>query len=313
MSHIGSQVSGAKSARTRMGKGLEAHEGASRTVLNVDKPKAQATLATAGARKKLTLSAKTAGRVLQVSATGLTQSGGGLRGEVSGSWSKESRNRMVKTAEAIDWASVGQCYFVTLTYPIMPESGNESKKHFKRWQDRWRRKFGAPVGMWKLEFQIRGVPHYHLILKAPEGFTLRQVQLWVSKSWFEVVGSGDKKHLKAGTECKPWTHGSPGGYFVKYGTARVKEYQNHAPEGWWTGRWWGVLGGLKPQWQEVELTQDEFFRLKRIARRLYASRGNKRRDRRAFQGLWIRGDNLARAVEFVRSQGDSWGPRIDVG
>ena len=244
--------------------------------------------------------ANKSGKVLEVKAGGFKQIGGGLRGEIS-AWSSQSRTRLVKMSEAIEWGALGKLVFITLTYKDGPETGEECKKDLKMWYQRWRDTFGAARGMWKLEFQRRGIPHYHLLLESPVE-NIEKLRDWVARSWWEVVGSGDEDHLRAGTEVDWWrSDRSPGGYFAKYGMVKGKEYQNQVPEGWKPGRWWGYWG-VSVQWDELNITQEEFWRLRRLFLRLKRSRGGSPRAmKRAYQGTWIRGEDLGRLVEWVRN------------
>ena len=60
--------------------------------------------------------------------------------------------------------------------------------------------------VWKREFQRRGAPHYHVL--APVSLTIagEPVKEWISRTWYEVVASGNPKHLSAGTEVD-WSEG----------------------------------------------------------------------------------------------------------
>jgi len=46
------------------------------------------------------------------------------------------------------------------------------------------------AAIWKLEPQQRGAPHYHLLLFGIEFIPHQVIARW----WYEVVGSGDKRH-----------------------------------------------------------------------------------------------------------------------
>lgn len=245
---------------------------------------------------------RTAGKVVELATAGGSQVGGGLRGKIE-AWSRQSRSRLVKTAEAIEWEALGDLLFVTLTYRECPGSGSEVKRHLDNFRKRMVRKFGALQGMWKLEFQRRGVPHYHLLLVKPPGHELPGLRQWFARAWYEVVGTGDEAHLRAGTEVDYWrSRHSPGGYFAKYGSKRGKEYQNQAPEGFEPGRWWGAWG-LRPDWVECELKEDAWWRVRRAVLTLIKKRsGRYRRFRRAYEGVWIRGGDRSHglAVQLAR-------------
>lgn len=185
-------------------------------------------------------------------------------------WSARSRARMLWRIASIDWDSVpGIAEMVTLTYPSRyPRDGRVVKAHFAAWKKRWERRWGAPIqGAWKQEFQRRGAPHLHVLCYRPAGSDFREFARWVSRSWYEVVGSGDSRHLLAGTGVDRETFRRAGKkasarriayYFTKHaalGAESVKAYQNEVPHGYRNpGRFWGTLG-VEPM--EYRVTVEE--------------------------------------------------------
>lgn len=244
-------------------------------------------------------------KVAEVTSTGNPQTGGGIRQGIT-TWSNSSRRRLVKTWEAIDWSPYeGRLLWIGLTYPAEgPEDGHRCKRHLEAFKMRWTRRWGPPVGGWKLEFQRRGVPHFHLLLVKPAEFDLLECH----RMWFEVVNSGDDAHLIQGCHVVDWVGENAAGYVVGYGAGDSKEYQNTAPAEWWTGRWWGIWGGLKPDWKAQELTEKEFHRIRRVMRGLVRARSRKNKGRKGRfvrrryggkAGTWIRGKDLHRLLELT--------------
>jgi hypothetical protein len=86
--------------------------------------------------------------------------------------------------------------------------------------------------IWALEFQERGAPHFHMLLDKE----ISKKEL--AKMWFDVVGSGDLKHLRRGVHVAPIR--SKDGmekYFTNYLT---KQDQKTVPEKYLNvGRFWG--------------------------------------------------------------------------
>ena len=133
---------------------------------------------------------------------------------------------------------------VTLTYPSeWPIDGQKVKidlaSFFKRCKRFWDDAGHAginPSAFWFLEFQKRGAPHFHI-------FTTHFIPHdLVSRWWYEIVGSNDPKHLKAGTRCEKLRHGKGGlcAYASKYAN---KNEQKLVPiEYTGVGRFWGVFG-----------------------------------------------------------------------
>jgi len=124
--------------------------------------------------------------------------------------------------------------FICLTYPQeFPIDISESKKHLNAFLQFLRNKKAKYI--WKMEFQNRGAVHYHI-------FVDKYISKYdISLRWFNIVGSGDVKHLQAGTrveyiKCR----GLVFSYIQKYATKQVdipKEVSN-------VGRFWGCSRGL---------------------------------------------------------------------
>jgi hypothetical protein len=155
------------------------------------------------------------------------------RGNVNG-FSRKSRKRLFDLLASIPNSVLNQgVLFVTLTYPGEYPSEHEIyKSHLRAFLKRLYRKIGkkTPI-LWRLEFQERGAPHFHLLV-----FGVKRLDLeWVSQSWYEVVESNDEKHLLAGTNVKfIRDRRAIVGYVSKY-VAKVSLAKT-AP----TGRVWGV-------------------------------------------------------------------------
>lgn len=246
---------------------------------------------------------RSAGRVVQVVLPTPNHAGGGKRGRVE-VWSWQSRRNLMRQMGACEWDALLPCLFITLTYPALaPDDGAVTKAHLKAFRKRWERKYRVKcVGAWKMEFQRRGVAHFHLCLQLPEslwaqgmdaGDDLAEIRQWIALAWYEVVGSGDIKHYRAGTECD-WVRKDVATYFAGYSCRSCKEYQNTPPSAYPNlGRWWG-LWSLKPRWEEQELTQREAIHAKRCFRRLRtaarrASPDPKVRRRRTRNVGWVVG------------------------
>jgi hypothetical protein len=133
----------------------------------------------------------------------------------------------------------------TLTYPCgFPSNGVEVKKHLKEFLRRLKRtavtngfdqdRYSA---FWFLEFQERGAPHFHIFCNYYE----RNKQ-WISKQWYEIVGSEDHRHMLAGTRVERIRSGRGGtaSYAKKYAQ---KQEQKIVPNGYDNvGRFWGISG-----------------------------------------------------------------------
>ncbi len=207
--------------------------------------------------------------------------GGGTRGHISG-FSKASRRRLQRLLAVIDQERQAVPLFVTLTYPgEFPADPAVCAAHLRAFRARMHRRYGKFAAVWRKEYQKRGAPHYHLLLfldRPPE-----QLRAEVSRLWFEVVGSGDERHLRAGTQVvqvKSWR--SARGYAAKY-MGKLETLHASAdplvglPQGK-TGRLWGVWNRpLLPITAELYYVNLRgYFLIRRCLRRLSHQRSTHR-------------------------------------
>lgn len=221
-------------------------------------------------------------------------------------WSDKSRREMTKVAAQVDWTPLVHAAagwrpgLMTLTYPphweVWAADGAVVKAHLHAFRRRLERALGRPLqGMWKLEFQRRGAPHFHLWLLLPVGRFLKtedggleNIGQWASRNWADVVDSEGEdriKHEKAGTNVDfGWsTHcidpARVATYFAKHnapGRGSSKEYQHIVPDSWkehgcGPGRFWGVWG-LDKCVVEVEVELENALTVLRTLRRWQASK-----------------------------------------
>ena len=146
------------------------------------------------------------------------------------SWRSSRRLRFLVRNTADMWR-----VFLTLTWPgDFPISGVEVKRQLNSFLQ-YLRRVGVKY-IWVLEFQDRGAPHIHMFLSGrvsiPE----------VSRRWYEIVGSGDIRHLQAGTSVRSVSSGEVLGYVCSY-VRKMK--QKTVPDGFRdVGRFWGVSSGI---------------------------------------------------------------------
>lgn len=131
-------------------------------------------------------------------------------------WSRASRSNMVYKLAVLDWTPIlterRTPAMTTLTYPgdwetVAPD-GRTSKKHLTQFFKRYERAWGTPwVGAWKLEFQARGAPHYHLYSVPPAGLAgeHRRIQYLAE---LEAWKAAKAKGRAAGR--KPYYRDAPG-------------------------------------------------------------------------------------------------------
>jgi hypothetical protein len=208
---------------------------------------------------------------------------------------------------------------VTLTYPadwftVAPD-GRAAKRHLQMFRKRYAKAWGVDLhAVWKLEFQDRGAPHFHLLMVPPHGrartpqpkarkatwvgagLTFKR---WLSVVWADIVDHPDprekEKHRGAGTNVN-YSEGLRASdpkrvavYFTKHGSFRAKEYQHRVPEPWQApgkgpGRFWGYWM-LKRTTAAVEVTPEQATQAARVARR------------------WARAQDTTREVLVRRTKG----------
>lgn len=199
------------------------------------------------------------------------QVGGGKRGKVK-EFSKAARRRMLYMMAKTD--KTKKPIMITLTYPLnFPGSPGEWKRHLKLFLKRLVYTYPAAAGVWKLEPQKRGAPHYHILCWMPV-FMMAELRLWVSKVWFEVVNSGDPLHLLAGTRVElVKSERGVMAYAGKY-VGKVTDDLNLSEEvrGSWgqAGKWWGIFQRDNIPWAVLvtcELTYSEACKVMRLMRR----------------------------------------------
>lgn len=168
-----------------------------------------------------------------VAEKGFTSYGGGPRGAIRG-LSSAARRRMRKVLNTIRREEWCRGIEITLTFPDCPEEA-WAKQRFRAFRDRLRRLFPEHAGFWKMEYQKRGSVHFHLLVLGIE-FVAHE---WVARSWFEVVGSGSRAHLEAGTQTRRIRS-------VAQARSYVAKYVSKGVDGDrpGCGRFWGTWGPL---------------------------------------------------------------------
>lgn len=248
------------------------------------------------------------GPVNRVLAPGQAPAAEGSGAEVK-IWSSKSRTRMVETLASLDYSdwdqSQGTLAMVTLTLPakweILVPSGADFKRMIEKFRRRWVRAVGEKSWrlLWKLEFQGRGAPHWHALMRVPVFVKGQIFTEWLSRTWADVVGASeeldrfDKKtgefsseysrHLVAGTgvDFSGKEFSDPrriSMYFLGHSAKSTdgKEYQHDVPELWQKagkgpGRFWGY-SGLEKALAVVTVSYEDLVQLKRIARKVKAAR-----------------------------------------
>lgn len=103
------------------------------------------------------------------------------RAEIKG-FSAKSRKRLLDYAASIDWKGQ-KAIFVTLTYPAEFPTPKQAKQHLRAFMERIRRRFPQASGIWRMEFQARGAPHFHILFFNLPFVPKEEIQCW----WGEII------------------------------------------------------------------------------------------------------------------------------
>lgn len=196
------------------------------------------------------------------------------RGAITG-FSGAARKRLIELMASLNRQRLRRLpLFVTLTYPAKwPDEPQVWKRHLDTWLKRLEREYTGLSVIWKLEFQSRGAPHYHLLV-----FGARWISpQWLSRSWYEVVDSGDINHLMAGTKVE-FIRSWRGVMFYASKYLAKKTNEGLMPG---VGRFWGVMHRerLPMDLMDLPLTFGQFFRLRRLLLHWTQVQGRKRQER----------------------------------
>ena len=176
--------------------------------------------------------------------------GGGLKKSITKFSKKSSKNLKFHMNNTKNRFS----NMITLTYPSeYSNNGIEIKYHLNRFTKFFKLKKCEYT--WIIEFQKRGAPHFHLLT---DTYIDKKE---VSQVWYDIVNSGDEKHLVAGTKCERLRVGHIGAksYVRKYIN---KSDQKEVPEEYKNvGRFWGK-SETEYNKETLEIDQEETINIK---------------------------------------------------
>lgn len=196
---------------------------------------------------------------------------GGTRGIVT-EFSPASRKRLMRKGARI---AAGRATFLTLTYPKRFPSGKDSKNHLRAFLERIRRRHPNASGLWRLEYQQRGAPHFHLIL-----YNLPFIPFWKLRAWWADIISDYVDQQRPFIRINYLTNDRAVKRYVSKYVAKSTDdpkaegrlfnngsYLHDAAQ----GRWWGVFNSERIPWApQVWITVEQVTDtgLKRILARL---------------------------------------------
>lgn len=174
------------------------------------------------------------------------------RGAIDISFDGKKRKRMLDCLN--QWRMpMRNMIFLHLTYPgEYPLNWQVWKTDLKRFKALLLHKWPDAQGMWKLELQRRGAPHYHMIIDLGETADLRRVRAWVDAAWARIAHMNDEFQGKYACRVE-WVSS------IRHAQNYVAKYMNkpnYAPVdddgeiktladlGETIGRQWGKIGKL---------------------------------------------------------------------
>ena len=200
---------------------------------------------------------------------GTLNGGGGTRSEIRG-LSKGSRRRLVFLINQIP--SIEEAFFVTLTM----REASEDFKQWKSWLNRvtvaLKKSFPQISGLWRLEFQKRGTPHFHLLLFPKTNGDLQHLRSKITKYWTNAVGKNNVDSAR-GISVERIRDMKKSGFYLAIYQAKDEQDRKDIP----TGRLWGFINKkefpiAKYSGSEVQDLQ-ELIWYKRIYRRYIKANG----------------------------------------
>lgn len=172
---------------------------------------------------------------------------GGRRGEIGG-FSPASRKRMMTLLNSIRESALRDSKLITLTYHRNEIPTNDIKKNFKSFRERLRRHHPEGSGIWKIERQKRGSPHFHILW-----FGRFICKDWIAEAWNQIAEPNDRFHLAAGTQIESARHADcVGRYLTKY-LGKLDSGQEAELRPLHGLRYWGVIGRAKLPVAPVEI------------------------------------------------------------
>ncbi len=156
------------------------------------------------------------------------------RGYVRG-MSNKSRTRLLRLFAQI--RRPDPAWFVTLTYHDFVEDFEQWKRDLDTFHRAIVRRYPDHAGLWRLQFQQRGAPHYHLLLWTccPDE-TREDFEAWCACAWLRIIGQDRRANREHGVDVEHVTDiRGCGFYLALYNSDREQDRRDIR-----TGREWGV-------------------------------------------------------------------------
>lgn len=231
-------------------------------------------------------------------------------GDIS-SFSSGSRRRLIKKILRLESSRLTPGAFVTLTYHEQWTTEREDlQSDLNAFLQALRREYPEAVYIWRLEFQTRGAPHFHLMIWRSRGsgeIPLGELAQWVRKTWTRIADQGTEAHEKWGTDTariSSWREAM--GYVSKYVAANGKEGEVE-----YSGRRWGASQSLPTSSTlRFHISESDAHLLRRILRKFIGKKLGKehplhdhlKHGRKALIGL--EPETWQKLIDYLQEYGD---------
>lgn len=189
------------------------------------------------------------------------------------SFSADSRRRLIKKFLRLERSRLSAGSFVTLTYHEDWTTEREDiQQDLNAFLQALRRAYPEACYLWRLEFQSRGAPHFHLMIWGPasgDPYDLDELRQWVRKTWTRIADQDSAAHAEWGTDTRRLTSWREAmAYVSKYVAAAGNEGDVE-----YSGRRWGAAQSLPTTpTARFHVSESDAHIIRRICRKLLAKR-----------------------------------------
>jgi hypothetical protein len=189
------------------------------------------------------------------------------RGTISGISSK-SRYRLIKILAKV--SRPDSCLFITLTYRNFTDEFTTWKSHLNRFGVSLNYHFPDHSAVWRMEFQDRGAPHFHILLWPARDTNVVSLRDELAKRWCKIIGQETSANLEYGVTVGEVTDFRASAFYLSVYQAKDAQDRDDIA----TGREWGLWHrerlGLEPI-KETAISDRQFLLFRRVLRRHYSA------------------------------------------
>jgi len=243
---------------------------------------------------------------------------GALRGRIN-KFSSRSRKRLLDMTASLDLQDAVSSFpiiFVTLTYGQKFPEAEDAKRHLDNFKKRLVRFAPECSGLWRLEFQKRGAPHFHFILFNLPFLPMDELARW----WGEIIGlefwdTSQDEPRPPFTRIEALKNPRKVFSYVSKYVAKMPDTPTNALEtersdcGFnnvpyftaedWTGRFWGILNRKCLPFAELFETESEcdevveraFFQFRRLMAHKWDAANHFGKHKGATIYVWVGADS----------------------